>query len=138
MKNEIARDVNFVHAREGIFSPGILFAKRTLWPLDYAANTKGANEDLAFYESNPGIIFADLASAYGTHPLRPGKLAQSLEGAGKRRIFAIGNYVKQRLLNPVHEWEMAVLRCLPCDGTFNQERPIHRLAQLFLKRFFLF
>ena len=47
MKNEIARDVNFVHAREGIFSPGILFAKRTLWPLDYAANTKGANEDLA-------------------------------------------------------------------------------------------
>lgn len=108
-------------------APGILFAKRVLWPLDYSANTRWANEDLRFYESNPGIVFADLAAAYGTHPLRPGKLAQSIEGAGKRRIFAIGNYLKQRLLHPVHEWAMAVLRRLP---PFNQERPIHRLIRV--------
>ncbi|KAL5129452.1 putative mitochondrial protein (mitochondrion) [Glycine soja] len=35
----------------------------------------------------------------------PGRLAQSTDsGAGKRRIFAIGNYVNQRLLKPLHDW----------------------------------
>lgn len=51
------------------------------------------------------------------------------DGAGKRRLFAIGNYIKQRLLRPVHDWAMSVLRTLPMDGTFNQEGPIHRLLQ---------
>ena len=31
-----------------------------------------------------------------------GRLAFSLEGGGKRRIFAIGNYVNQRLFHPVY------------------------------------
>lgn len=48
--------------------------------------------------------------------LRPGKLAQAVEGAGKRRLFAIGNYVKQRLLYPVHDWAMRVLARIPTDG----------------------
>lgn len=57
-----------------------------------------------------------------------GKLGCSLEGAGKRRIFAIGNYVNQRLLRPVHEWCAEVLRRLSCDGTFDQTRPLKRLV----------
>ena len=47
-----------------------------------------------------------------------GRLGQSVEGGGKRRIFAIGNYVNQRLLKPVHDWLMSVLRLIPMDGTF--------------------
>lgn len=43
------------------------------------------------------------------------------EGGGKRRLFAIGNYINQRLLRSYHDWLMAVLRRIPCDGTFNQE-----------------
>jgi len=40
----------------------------------------------------------------------PGRLAQSTDsGAGKRRIFAIGNYVNQRLLKPLHDWLMKAL-----------------------------
>lgn len=31
--------------------------------------------------------------------------------------------LKQRLFRPVHDWAMAVLRRLPCDGTFHQEAP---------------
>ncbi|XP_042517490.1 uncharacterized mitochondrial protein AtMg01410 [Macadamia integrifolia] len=50
------------------------------------------------------------------------------EGAGKRRIFAIGNYTKQRLLYPYHEWAMAVLRRIPNDGTFDQTAPLKRLV----------
>ena len=41
----------------------------------------------------------------------------------------IGNYIIQRLLYPVHSWAMGVLSRLPCDGTFEQERPIHRLRR---------
>lgn len=48
-----------------------------------------------------------------------GRLGQSVEGGGKRRIFAIGNYVNQRLLKPVHDWLMSVLRLIPMDGTFH-------------------
>lgn len=42
------------------------------------------------------------------------------EGGGKRRVFAIGNYVKQRLLmlKPYYDWLMSILRRLPTDGTF--------------------
>jgi len=94
-----------IHTFEGIFSPGMLFSKRTLWPLDRAANTRGVHEDMEFFEKNPAIVFLDLARGLSNFvpSLRPGKLAHSVEGAGKRRIFAIGNYVKQRLLYPVHK-----------------------------------
>lgn len=56
-----------------------------------------------------------------------GQLGCSLEGAGKRRIFAIGNYINQRLLKPVHQWFASVLRGIPMDGTFNQTKPFVRL-----------
>lgn len=55
----------------------------------------------------------------------PGRLAQSTDsGAGKRRIFAIGNYVNQRLLKPLHDWLMKALSTLPMDGTYNQNKPL--------------
>lgn len=54
----------------------------------------------------------------------PGRLSQSTEaGAGKRRIFAIGNFVNQRVLKPLHDFLMDTLRSIPMDGTFNQLRP---------------
>lgn len=62
----------------------------------------------------------------GTAP--PGRLGQSVEGGGKRRIFAIGNWVNQRLLKPFHDWLMDVLRSLPTDGTFNQTKPLEGLV----------
>lgn len=57
-----------------------------------------------------------------------GRLSQVVEGGGKRRIFAIGNYLHQRMLYPFHSWAMSVLRRLPMDGTFNQTRPLDGLA----------
>ncbi|GAU48480.1 hypothetical protein TSUD_291650 [Trifolium subterraneum] len=39
----------------------------------------------------------------GGIPWVTGRLGCSLEGAGKRRIFAISNYMNQRLLKPVHQ-----------------------------------
>lgn len=61
-------------------------------------------------------------------PMMLGRLGQVVEGGGKRRILAIGNYINQRLLNPVHSWLMSILARLPMDGTFAQERPLDRLV----------
>lgn len=70
------------------------------------------------FEGNPGGI-----PKYGS----PGRLAQSTEsGAGKRRIFAIGNYINLRLLKPLHDWKMSALATLPMDGTYNQLSPLVR------------
>lgn len=55
-----------------------------------------------------------------------GRLGQTIEGGGKRR--AMGNYLYQRLLRPVHDWLMEVLRRLPMDGTFMQTQPLDRLV----------
>lgn len=131
VKYELAafsRQVSLIHSWEGIFSPGILFGKdRILFALDNRYNTSVCNEDLDFYERTLGLIYHDLGHAFGATYLRSGKLGQVLVGAGKRRWFVMGNYVKQRLLYPVHVWGMSVLRTLPADGTFYQERPIERL-----------
>jgi hypothetical protein len=58
---------------------------------------------------------------------RLGSLSCTLSGDGKRRLFAIGNYFKQRLLYPFHAFLMSVLRKIPMDGTFDQRAPIRRL-----------
>lgn len=119
-----ALDFHFLHSREGIFSPGGLFSKAIVHPLDNKSTTEQYHKDMDFYEKNPGIIFADIARGLALDHVNvyPGRLSQTVEGAGKRRVFAIGNYVKQRLQNPVHQWAMAVLRSIPMDGTFHQIR----------------
>lgn len=61
-------------------------------------------------------------------PVTCGKLGMSLEGVGNRRVFAIGNYVKQRLLYPYHEWLMKIIRTIPNDCTFSQSAPLRFLV----------
>lgn len=43
------------------------------------------------------------------------------------REFAIGNYINQRLLYPVHQWLADVLKRVPMDGTFDQHKPLDLL-----------
>lgn len=49
-----------------------------------------------------------LQALFGKETLYQGRLACAVEGGGKRRFFIIGNYVKQRLLKPYHDWAMSV------------------------------
>lgn len=139
LKHELAafaHQLQLIHSWEGVFSPGILFKERTMWPLQYRENTRICNEDLDFYErSTLAVGFLSIAKAYDSNWLRFGRIAQVVEGGAKRRLFGIGNYVKQRLLHPVHDWTMRVLARIPMDGTFNQNAPIHRLARLNTKGF---
>lgn len=123
-----AQLLNLVHSFEGIWSPALLFRKATLFALDNTTTTQLCNEDLDHYERTLGPVFSQVGSAFDGHPLHMGRLVDSLEGAGKRRLFVIGNYVKQRLLYPVHQWAMKVLSSIPTDGTYHQLAPIDKLV----------
>lgn len=59
-----------------------------------------------------------------------GKLAEKEEAAGKVRVFAITDAITQSVLAPIHEAIFRVLKDLPMDGTFNQDRPLKRLMSL--------
>lgn len=128
LKYEIAafaKNIEFIHSRQdGFFSPGCLFAPRILYPLDTRYTTESVNQDLEYYEQRLALGFHSVCS-----DLFPGRLASVVEGGGKRRVFAIGNYLKQRLLHPVHVWGMSVLRKIPQDGTYDQLGPIRALSR---------
>lgn len=64
-----------------------------------------------------GVCFQNPPSHYWL-----GRLARKEEPAGKVRLFAIMDAVRQRLLFPLHEWVAELLRRIPQDGTFNQLR----------------
>lgn len=131
LKHEIAAfiyNINKIHSiPDGFFSPGILWYPRVLYPLDRKYTSESAIIDLDFFERCVGPQFATVSGAYQGFPMASGRLAQVIEGSGKRRIFAICNYIKQRLLYPVHSWAMSVLSSIPMDGTFNQVAPLLHL-----------
>lgn len=104
------------------FSSGILWRERFRYVFD-PLNTYWVNQDPEVFERTVGPL---LPSSNGI-PQRLGKLGMSIEGGGKRSIFAIGIYVKQRLLRPYHDWLMTILRRIPNDGTFDQPAPLVHL-----------
>lgn len=112
-----------------LVSTGPLWSERVIYPLDYSGSTALWNWDLEYFERFIGPLLArpEVAPDFEFHL---GRLGMSLEGGGKRRIFAIfsiGNYINQRLLRPYHDLFMWVLDSIPNDGTFNQEGPLRFL-----------
>lgn len=116
--------VEFTHARGEQWSQGTLWPHRTRFAFD-KNNKIFSGTDLEWFERCTGP-FLPTCKDLGI-PSVTGRLSCTFPGAGKRRIFAIGNYVNQRLLRPVHDWIMLILRNLETDGTFNQHAPLHRL-----------
>lgn len=135
LKREIAVYANHastIHLmRSKHVSPGALFKKGTFVPLDFDWNSRLVSKDLSWYLEKVKPTLDKMAHPFHFTPifLVPGRLAGVIEGAGKRRLFAIGNYIKQRLLKPVHDWAAAVLKRIPMDGTFAQTAPLDRLKQ---------
>lgn len=103
-----------------------LWAPRTRYAFD-VNNKMFTSDDLDWFENRIGR-FLPSPDSLGIPPIT-GRLGCSLEGAGKRcEAFAIGNYMNQELLRPIHKWLAAVLRRLPQDGTFNQTGPLKGLV----------
>lgn len=117
--------VMFIHKMGEQFSPLCLWPSRVRYALD-PNNPKYTNLDLDECERTFAPRLPNVegpAKAYFSF----GRLGSSTEGRAKRRIFAIGNYVCQRLLQPVHSFLMNVLRRLPSDGTFHQVKPLENI-----------
>jgi len=71
------------------------------------------------------LIFEGSICPLASIPKRPCSTTSSWSiGGGKRRLFAIANYVNQFLLYPVHDCLANLLRGISLDGTFNQRRPL--------------
>lgn len=118
--------LRFIHGYGEQYSPLCLWPHRLRFALD------PRNEDFTIKDLNaceqsfaPHLPVVDGPAA---KHFCFGRLGSSTEGRAKRRIFAIGNYVCQRLLRPVHEFLMAVLKKLPSDGTFNQMGPLKHIV----------
>lgn len=58
-----------------------------------------------------------------------GRLVKLFEAAGKVRIIAIVDPLTNWLLKPLHDWVFAILRQIPQDGTFDQEKPLIPLSK---------
>lgn len=122
--------VHFIHSYGEQETPGLLWPQRVRFALDRKANRLFSEIDSEVFQRQIYTTLWD-SSALKVGAVS-GRLGCSIEGAGKRRIFAIGNYVNQRLLRPVHDWCASVLRTLPTDGTFNQQAPATRIYGMFL------
>lgn len=114
-----------------IFSSVLLFEHWIRYPLDHLRHPSmyfDINRDHFSKVNNGGPFGESMAELFDTlpdgQPIRRGKLASAVVGGGKRRLFIIGNYVKQCLLKPYHDWAMSVLRRIPTDGTFDQTAPL--------------
>lgn len=78
------------------------------------------HHSLEFFERRIGPVLPTPAEM-GVPP-NTGRLCASCSGDGKRRLFAVGNYINQRLLYPIHQWLAKILSMIPMDGTFDQRR----------------
>lgn len=111
----------FINSQGEQWNQGVLWPERVRYAFD-PANKLLSGTDLDHFESKVGPFLPTWSPACG--PVMTGKLGMKVEGGGKRRIFAIGNFINQRLLSPVHDWLAQVLKALPMDGTFDQTRPL--------------
>lgn len=59
-----------------------------------------------------------------------GKISLASERAGKTRLFAIVDYWTQNSLQTLHDWLMKILKSLPCDSTFNQNKGFERILSV--------
>ena len=115
----------------GIFSSCVLFEPWIRYPLDHLDHPEmyfNINREHFNKIRLGGPFWESMPELFGKLPtgeeIYRGRLASAIVGGGKRHLFVIGNYVKQCLLKPYHDWAMTVLRCIPNDGTFDQAAPL--------------
>jgi hypothetical protein len=66
----------------------------------------------------------------GTKVPVTGRIALIPEGGAKTRTIAIGDYWSQRVLTPIHDKVMELLRTLETDGTWAQDDQFARVCKL--------
>jgi hypothetical protein len=88
-----------------------------------------AGEYAVFFRRTPeGVWTSDPLPGFSV-PWGLGKLGFVPEPAGKIRVVAMVDSLTQMLLRPLHDAVFGLLKRIPQDGTFDQERPIRNLAK---------
>lgn len=117
---------NAINIIQGWAYPSALLSPKLVL---FARDCEGSDALIGLaYRSVPNYVDELRRNVRLIQPKVQGRVASVCEGGGKRRLFIIGNYVKQRLLRPFHDWAMRVLRSLPQDGTYDQAAPIRALT----------
>jgi hypothetical protein len=70
--------------------------------------------------------------------LKVSKLSLKYEAAGKIRVFAIVDYWTQEALRPLHEKIFSVLKSLPTDATFNQNKAVKEFSERYYRTVYSF
>jgi hypothetical protein len=77
----------------------------------------------------------ELFRTVGLHPTKfshsypiTGRLHSIPEPAGKVRVVAIGDYWSQVALKPLHDYIFSLLRLIPQDATFDQQKAVDHFA----------
>lgn len=86
-----------MNVSNGYGSYGPLSVKTTRFAFDEVGN-KVLDKLCSSLFNDYTLAFSNVSSVYEMLPVRLGMLGCSFPGSGKRRIFAIGNYVIQRML----------------------------------------
>lgn len=60
-----------------------------------------------------------------------GRLSVKVEAAGKARVFAITDVITQTVMKPLHDELFSIIDSIITDGTFDQDRPIRHLRELY-------
>lgn len=126
-----ARSLVWECSHGGIFSSVLLMEPWVRYPLDHQERPEvyfNINREHFSRVNLGGPFWESMKDLFGKLPngeeVHSGRLASVVVGGGKRRLFIIGNYVKQCLLKPYHDWAMRILRRLPNDDTYNQTAPL--------------
>lgn len=100
-----------MNVSNGYGSYGPLSVKTTRFAFDEVGN-KVLDKLCSSLFNDYTLAFSNVSSVYEMLPVRLGMLGCSFPGSGKRRIFAIGNYVIQRMLKGPHDWCASLLKTL--------------------------
>jgi len=107
----------------------VLFGKRDVYPGAVVLPNRSAGDAFVWYSKLFSYLYRFATVWLDTMRWQPplGRIGMKVEGAGKKKLFAIGSPLYQALVRPIHDWAMTVLARLRMDGTYNQTQPLQYL-----------
>jgi len=120
---------NFQSAMRGVIHDTLAWRESPLFPMleKFILLHQGGEDFLSIIKDEMELLPPRLL---GSNPLYLGRLALKEEAAGKVRVFAITDLITQTVMKPLHDLLFGKLKNHPCDGTFNQTKPLDRLVGL--------
>ena len=87
-----------------------LFGKRDVYPGTVVLPNRSAGDAFVWYSKLFSYLYRFATVWLDTMRWQPplGRMGMKVEGAGKKRLFAIGSPLYQALVRPIHDWAMTI------------------------------